>query len=161
MKKIICLFLTATCASFGVENQRATPIILDEIAVKNLRLETVEAQETEFEESVFALGRIEVLPGRSAIVSTRVPGRVLSVSVEPDRLVEKGAEVARIESRQPGEPPPSVRIDAPISGLVAKLDAVAGQPVTPDSQLMQIVDLTRGARDRARARASGRQPNER
>src|SRR6186713_3369830 len=142
MKKIICLFLTATCTSFGLENQRATPIILDEIAVKNLRLETVEAQETEFEESVFALGRIEVLPGRSAIVSTRVPGRVLSVSVEPDRLVEKGAEVARIESRQPGEPPPSVRIDAPLSGLVAKLDAVAGQPVTPDSQLMQIVDLT-------------------
>ncbi len=142
MKTILCLFLTAACAVASAQTKRPETIILEEIAVKNLRLETVEVLETEFEETVFALGRIEVLPGKSAIVSTRVPGRVLSVSVERDHLVEKGAEVVRIESRQPGEPPPSVQIVAPISGLVAKLDAVPGQPVSPDSQLMHIVDLT-------------------
>lgn len=142
MKKTFALFLIVACASATAQTKRPDTIILDEIALKNLRLETVEVQETEFEETVFALGRIEVLPGRSAIVSTRVPGRVLSVSVERDHPVEKGTEVVRIESRQPGEPPPSVRIDAPISGLVAKLDVVPGQPVSPESELMHIVDLT-------------------
>jgi multidrug efflux pump subunit AcrA (membrane-fusion protein) len=142
MKTLLCLFLTAASAMVTAQTKRPDTIILEEIAIKNLRLETVEVQETEFEETVFALGRIEVLPGKSAIVSTRVSGRVVSVSVERDHPVEKGAEVVRIESRQPGEPPPTVRIDAPISGLVAKLDAVPGQPVSPDSQLMHIVDLT-------------------
>ena len=128
--------------SAGAQRRPEDTIILDELGVKNLRLETVEVQETEFEETVFALGRIEVLPGKSAVVSTRIAGRVHSVAVEPDHLTKQGTEVVAIESRQPGDPPPIIRITAPISGLVTKLDAIPGQPVSPDSQLMQIVDLS-------------------
>ena len=149
MKRITSILLIAfVCAA--VENafsatapqRQENTIILDEMGVKNLRLETVEVQESEFEETVFALGRIEILPGKSAVVSTRIAGRVHSVAVEPDHLTKQGAEVVAIESRQPGDPPPVIKITAPISGLVAKLDAVPGQPVSPDSQLMQIVDLS-------------------
>ena len=66
----------------------------------------------------------------------------MAVLVEPDQQIAKGAEVVRIESRQPGEPPPTVSVTAPLGGLVAKLEVKVGQPVSPDSTLMEIIDLS-------------------
>ena len=63
--------------------------------MKNLNLATAEAEETDFEETIFALGRIRVAPGHRAVVSSRVPGRVLSVSAHIDTRIEKGAEALR------------------------------------------------------------------
>ncbi|HEX8309749.1 MAG TPA: efflux RND transporter periplasmic adaptor subunit, partial [Chthoniobacteraceae bacterium] len=137
------LTLLMAAPLFGAESSRASNlVILDEASVKTLRLETVEAEEREFEETVFALGRIEIFPGKRFVVSPRVPGRALSVQVEPDQRVEKGAELALIESRQPGDPPPSIRLTAPIGGLITKLNITPGQPITPDTALMEIVDLS-------------------
>ncbi|MEZ5387969.1 MAG: efflux RND transporter periplasmic adaptor subunit [Prosthecobacter sp.] len=116
-------------------------IILDDTAVKNLQLEYAEAEETTFEDTVFSLGHIEVLPGKSAIVSSRIPGRAFSVLVIPHREVDAGAEVAWIESRQPGDPPPVIKLEAPIAGLVSKVNIVQGQPVSPDDELIEILDL--------------------
>lgn len=116
-------------------------VILNETASRNLQIETVEIEETDFAETAFALGRIRVAPGRRAVVSTRVPGRVLSVSAHIDTPIVKGAEVAVIESRQPGDPPPSVRVTAPISGLVSAMNIVAGQPVAPEDTMVEIIDL--------------------
>jgi multidrug efflux pump subunit AcrA (membrane-fusion protein) len=139
---IAALLLVSTGRSAVDPNRAANLVILDEASVKTLRLETVEAEERDFEETIFALGRIEIFPGKRFVVSPRVPGRTLTVNVEPDQHVEKGAEVAVIESRQPGDPPPSIRIIAPISGLVGTLSVTPGQPVTPDTALMEIVDLS-------------------
>jgi membrane fusion protein, heavy metal efflux system len=133
------LSMLAVAAS---DPSRATnSVILNETAVKNLNLTLVEAEESEFEETAFALGRIEVFPGKSAVVSTRVAGRATAVLVEPDQKVEKGAEVVRLESRQPGDPPPTISLTAPLSGLVSKLEVKVGLPVSPDSALLEIVDL--------------------
>lgn len=117
-------------------------IILDAAGVANLQLEFAEAEESSFEETVFALGHIEVLPGKKAIVSSRIPGRAFSVLVIPHQEVDAGAEVAWVESRQPGDPPPVVKLEAPISGLVSKVQIVQGQPVSPDDALIEIVDLS-------------------
>ncbi len=122
--------------------EAANTVILDETGEKNLKIETVEAEETDFEETVFALGRIRVAPGHRAVVSSRVPGRVLSVSAHIDTLVEKGVEVAVIESRQPGDPPPSIRLTAPLTGMIAGVNIVPGKPVTPDDSLVEIIDLS-------------------
>lgn len=116
-------------------------IILDETRVKNLGIETVEAEETAFETTIFALGRIEVLPGKRAVVSSRIPGRAFSVLALPHQTVEEGEELMWVESRQPGDPPPTVMLAAPISGLISKVDIAVGQPITADQSLIEIIDL--------------------
>ncbi len=136
------IFLSTTVLAAVSSEEAAATVILDETGVKNLRIETVEAEETEFEETVFALGRIKVAPGHRAVVSSRVPGRVLTVSAHIDTKIEKDAEVAVIESRQPGDPPPSIRLNAPLAGLVSAVKIVPGQPVTPDDSLVEIIDLS-------------------
>jgi multidrug efflux pump subunit AcrA (membrane-fusion protein) len=123
-------------------NRASSTVILDAAAVANLQLEFVEAEETTFDETVFALGKIEVLPGKRAVVSSRIPGRAFSVLVVPDQEIAEGDEVAWIESRQPGDPPPTVMLPAPLSGVVSKVALAQGQPVTPDQVLVEIMDVS-------------------
>lgn len=126
---------------FAEETPKKDLIILDEAGVKNLRLETSEALESDFEQTVLALGRIEVFPGKRHVISSRIPGRALKVNVKPDQSVKPGDELVVLESRQPGDPPPQVVISAPIAGLVAELQVAPGKPVSPDDSLLDIVDL--------------------
>lgn len=124
------------------EGRATNTVILEEAAVKNLQLQFAEAEETTFEETIFALGHIEVLPGKKAIVSSRISGRAFSVLMVPHQQVEEGDEVAWVESRQPGDPPPTVMLSSPLTGTVSKVDIAVGQPISPDQALMEIVDLT-------------------
>lgn len=136
------LFLTALPVLAETDPARlANTVILDAASVKNLGIETVEAEETNFEETTFALGRIAVLPGKSAIVSTRIPGRVQTLLARPHVNVTQGDELLWIESRQPGDPPPVIMIEAPLTGLISEVHVAPGQPVTPDTDLLEIVDL--------------------
>ncbi len=139
---LFTLGLTATTILAAEPNRASNLVILDETAVKNLSLTTAEAEETDFEETIFALGRIRAAPGNRAVVSSRVPGRALTVSTHIDTKIEKGAEAVVIESRQPGDPPPSVRLLAPISGHVAAVNLAPGQPVSADDSLIEIIDLS-------------------
>jgi multidrug efflux pump subunit AcrA (membrane-fusion protein) len=126
----------------GDPKRVANTVILDELSLKNLGIETVEAEEIAFEESIFSLGRIEVLPGKKAVVSSRIPGRVFSVLALPDQEVDEGEELMWVESRQPGDPPPTVMLAAPMAGLIAKVNVAVGQPISPDQTLIEIVDLS-------------------
>lgn len=139
---LICGFLLAVSPIRSAEEAvKRDLIILDEAGVKNLRLETSEALESDFEQTLPALGRIQVFPGKRHVVSSRIPGRALKVAVKPDQRVAPGDELLILESRQPGDPPPSVRITAPIAGIVAELRIAPGQPVSPEDSLLSIVDL--------------------
>lgn len=120
----------------------ARTVILDETAVKNLRIETAEATEVPFEETLFALGRVDVLPGNRAVLSSRIAGRALKVMAQPDHEVKAGDPLVVVESRQPGDPPPQITLTAPISGFVTELAVTAGEPVNPDKPLLAIVDLS-------------------
>jgi cobalt-zinc-cadmium efflux system membrane fusion protein len=143
VKRILfVLLLVVAGANAEVDPARKDrTVILDEAAIKNLGIETVEAEEIDFEETAFALGRIRVAPGNRAVVSSRVPGRVLSVAAHIDTLIEPGAEAVVLESRQPGDPPPKIRLVAPIGGMVSAVNVVPGQPVSADDSLIEIVDL--------------------
>jgi len=55
--------------------------------------------------------------------------------------VQAGQEVAVLESRQPGDPPPSIRLKSPIAGLVMRVDARLGDPLEPDKALLEVIDL--------------------
>lgn len=117
-------------------------VILDENGVKNLRIETEILEETTFEESLFALGKIEVYPGRRAVVSSRIPGRALEVHIKNDHTIEKGQTAILVESRQPGNPPPTIAIPSPISGFVSETHIVPGEPVDPEKVLAEVLDLS-------------------
>lgn len=121
--------------------EAANTVNLTETGEKNLKIQTVEAEETDFEETAFALGRIEAIPEKRAVVASRIPGRVMELKTTLGTLVEAGAEVVRLESRQPGDPPPSIWLKAPATGLVTENAVRLGEPVEPDRALVEITDL--------------------
>jgi len=125
----------------GADAVSSAPIVLDAATIENLRLETAVVERREFEQTVFALGRIRVAPGHMAYVSSRVAGRALRVDAHVDARVEAGEDLVLLESRVAGDPPPTVMLRAPMSGLISSVNVVPGQPVSPDSLLLQIVAL--------------------
>ncbi len=142
----ITLLLVLSLALFGFgaepDPRFANLVILDEIGVSNLRIQTVVIEPRDFEETVFALGHIEVYPGRQAAISSRIAGRVVEVRIQHDHPVSKGEVAIVIESRQVGDPPPTLALTVPLSGLVSATHVVPGEPVSPDRVLAEIVDLT-------------------
>ena len=117
-------------------------IVLDETGVKNLRIETVEAEESDFEETVFALGRIAEIPENHGVLSSRISGRVIGLEAQEGDTVEKDQVLVRVESRQPGNPPPVIELKAPLGGLIVESHIRIGEPVEPDKELLDISDLS-------------------
>lgn len=135
---------TACCPDGGMFEASAgetTKVALTPAQVKNLGLQTAEATEEGFEQTLFALGRIEAIPNKQAVVSSRIAGRVASLAVNPGDEVKAGQAVIRIESRQAGDPPPTITLNAPMDGTVCELDVRPGDPVEPEKRLMDIADL--------------------
>ena len=142
----ILILIVASALLFATEDKdakrMANTVILDETGVKNLRIETVLVEETTFEESIFALGRIGIYPGRRAVISSRISGRALEVFMKHDHPIARGEVALVVESRQPGNPPPKIEVTAPISGLVSETNIVPGEPLDPDKILAEILDLS-------------------
>lgn len=118
----------------------ANTVILNETGVKNLRLETVTVEERDFESTVFAVGRVDQIPGNQYSVSSRIPGRAVEVNAFVGDEVKEGQVLARVESRQPGDPPPTIQLRAPHSGLITASHVLRGKPVEPDQDLLDISD---------------------
>jgi membrane fusion protein, heavy metal efflux system len=116
-------------------------IVLDDTGVKNLRIETVETGATDFEETVFALGRIAEIPENHAVLSSRISGRVLGLEAQEGDTVKAGQVLVRVESRQPGNPPPVIELKSPIAGLLVSSHIRLGEPVEPEKELLDISDL--------------------
>ncbi|ATC64859.1 hypothetical protein CMV30_13275 [Nibricoccus aquaticus] len=141
---LVFIFSSALGVSlFSADSARiANTIVLDAAGVQNLRIQTVAVEEGDFEESVFSLGRIEAKPGNIAAVSSRIQGRVVALSALPGDVIAAGAEVAKVESRQPGNPPPVISLTAPLGGVVTQLDVRLGDPVEPEKALLEITDFS-------------------
>jgi len=118
----------------------ANTIILTEAGVKNLRLETVEIEERPFEETVFAIGRVDDVPGRGYAISSRIPGRALAVNARIGDQVDRNQILVEVESRQPGDPPPVIPLRALRDGVVIEADVIEGKPIEPNNTLLTIAD---------------------
>lgn len=139
--RITTLSLLPLLAGFVAAQERAAnTVILDEVGVKNLRLETVEVEERDFEHTVFAVGRVEEIPGNRYSVSSRIAGRAVEVNAFIGDPVEEGEVLVRVESRQPGNPPPTIDLRAPHGGLITESHVLTGQPVEPAQDLLDISD---------------------
>ena len=121
--------------------EAATVIALDEAAVKTLGIETEEVIESDFEETAFSLGEIVEIPNRHSVLSSRIPGRISAIAVQEGDTVTAGQPLVTVESRQPGDPPPSIQLRAPMGGLVVQSHVRLGEPVEPEKELLDISDL--------------------
>ncbi len=139
---VLLLTLAPLSAAEGLLDPEriANSVKLDETGVKNLRIETVEAEEREFETTVFAIGRIEEIPAKRSVLSSRIPGRVVELKAFEGDTVTEGQLLVRVESRQPGNPPPTIALHAPQAGLIIASHVRLGEPVEPDKDLLDISD---------------------
>ncbi|MEC9129755.1 MAG: efflux RND transporter periplasmic adaptor subunit [Verrucomicrobiota bacterium] len=116
-------------------------VILDSTSTRHLGIETTTVKRETFEETLFALGRIEPMPEGHAYISSRIAGRILEENIHEGEWIQKGEPAVIVESLQPGEPPPKITLLAPIDGLVTKSLKHTGEPVTSESPILEIVDV--------------------
>lgn len=142
MKSFFVFFslLSFTASALAAERAQNT-VVLDANTVANLRLEFASAEPREFEETVFALGRVEAGHGALATVSSRVAGRVVGLMAHLGETVAAGEDIVRVESRAAGDPPAVVTLRAPIGGVIIACEIHQGDPVEPDRHLLEIADL--------------------
>jgi multidrug efflux pump subunit AcrA (membrane-fusion protein) len=149
MKSLSYLFLFAVfsatiLAEDAIDTDRAAnTVILDEIGVKNLRIEMVPVSEETFESTVFAIGRIEEIPATRSALSSRIAGRIVELNAFIGDEVKAGQVLAKVESRQPGNPPPTIELRALQGGTVVDSHSRIGEPVEPDSDLLDISDRSK------------------
>lgn len=124
------------------EESASNMVILDEVSTRNLGIETVEVDYRDFTETLFVIGRIEPIPSRKSVISSRIPGRVIKLAAHEGDIVEANAAIVDIESLQPGNPPPTISLKAPLPGMVMKSHTHVGKPVVPDTELFEIIDLS-------------------
>ena len=118
------------------------PIAITAEAKKNLALKVEEAALRTLEKTFMVIGQIEAIPSRSAAVSSRIAGRVVSIKANEGEMVKKGQPVVEVESRQVGNPPPRVQYESPIDGVVTHRDVLLNDSVEPDKHLLEVVDMS-------------------
>jgi multidrug efflux pump subunit AcrA (membrane-fusion protein) len=142
MKSSVSTLLAALLFSYSASAAVAVPpVILSEQGVKNLSLETVTVEEADFETTTFALGRTEAIPENRSTLSSRIPGRVVENRIRIGAWVNKGEKLVQLESRQPGDPPPTIWLTAPADGTVISVNTQLGAPVEPADSLAEFADL--------------------
>ena len=128
----------------GEEGEAAVsgPIAISAEAKTNLKLTVEDAELRTLEKTFMVIGQIEAIPNRSAAVTSRIAGRVLSIKATEGERVIKGQPIIEVESRQVGNPPPRVQYEAPIDGVVTHRDVLLNDSVEPDKHLLEIVDMS-------------------
>lgn len=118
------------------------PVELSETQQKAINLQVVPAGLRPLAEVLNLNGEVRLLPGRQADVSTRISGQVKALYANLGDKVKAGQRLARVQSRLVGDPPPSVEVTAPMSGVVDALNVTLGQSVEPTTVLYRISDRT-------------------
>lgn len=135
------LLITASISLIAFGGEGEGTVILNEQGIKNLGLETVTVEEADFEITIFALGRTEAMPEKRSVLSSRISGRVVENELAIGSYVNRGDRLVLLESRQPGDPPPTVWLTAPANGTIISVNTALGAPVEPTDRLAEIADL--------------------
>ena len=85
-------------------------------------------------------GEVQLLPNLQADVSLRISGQVKALYANLGDRVRTGQRLVLVQSRLVGDPPPSVTINAPMSGVIDARNVVVGQAVEPNTALFHISD---------------------
>lgn len=127
----------------SLQNGLSNLVQVDKMSLESINLKTAKAEKKAIENLVMAVGKIENIPSRTAVVASRISGRVTELYVSPDTSVKKGDPICKIESFLAGNPPPSILLKAPDDGIVESLNIVRGSPVEPNVEIARIADITK------------------
>jgi cobalt-zinc-cadmium efflux system membrane fusion protein len=114
------------------------PVHLTAVQQKMLGLKLEAATLRPLSELLNLNGEVRPLPGRQAEVSTRISGQVREIYTALGSRVSVGQRLARVQSRLVGDPPPSVDVGAPMSGIVDVVGVAVGQSVEPTTVMFHI-----------------------
>ena len=116
------------------------PVALSVTQQQAIGLQLVAADLRPLSELLNLNGEVRLLPGRQAEVSTRISGQVTALYGNLGDSVRSGQRLVRVQSRLVGDPPPSVDVTAPMTGIVDALNVALGQSVEPTTVLYRISD---------------------
>ena len=119
------------------------PVTLTKVQQESIGLESAKADFRSIDTVLPLNGRVMIDPDRHAHLTTRISGRVEQLLARVGDRVEKGQKLAVIQSRQLGEPPPTVGVTAPVGGVINDRPVSLGDSVEPNTELFHIVDLSR------------------
>jgi len=129
-------------AGSEIGKQRSTlGVRLSALAQRNLALEVETAQWRALERFRECFGTVEALPSKLHHESSPVAGRVVSVHVVEGETVRRDQLLAKIETLQVGEPPPTIEIRATLDGVITERHVFVGEPVSLDKSLFTIARL--------------------
>ena len=116
------------------------PVELTAAQEKALGLTTATASPRPMSELLYLNGEVRPLAGRQTEASSRIPGQVTAVYATLGQTVRAGQRLARVQSRLVGDPPPSVDITAPASGIIDEVGVSVGQAIEPSTMLFRLRD---------------------
>ncbi|STX55484.1 putative Co/Zn/Cd efflux system membrane fusion protein [Legionella beliardensis] len=136
-------FYTALVLAHGdeIEVNNAGPaqvVSLTPAQTTALDIKVVEVMKRPMAEFLPLNGQIQVLPNLQADVSVRISGAVTAIVANLGDKVTKGQTLATVQSRLIGDPPPSVAVKAPITGVIDARNVNLGQAVEPNTVLFHI-----------------------
>ncbi len=135
MVAVLALALTTVSAL-----ARRSPIVhLTPTNVRALKLKLVRARVRTLHAYRTFYGTFTVPPGAEAVVTPRIRGRVTALYATIGEYVHRGAPLARVQSLLVGNPPASVLVHAPMSGLVDTRPAILGEGVVPGTPLYRLI----------------------
>jgi multidrug efflux pump subunit AcrA (membrane-fusion protein) len=127
-------------AKIEVGENAKGPVTLSAAQAKAIGLTLATADFRPLADLLTLNGEIQLLPDRKAEVSTRISGQVTALYVQLGDRVKAGQPLARVQARLVGDPPPSVNVSSPKSGIVDAVNISVGQSVEPAATLFQISD---------------------
>ena len=116
------------------------PVHLSDAQQKAVGMKVEAATQRPLSELLYLNGEVRAVPGHQAEVSTRISGQVKQIHIALGDRVKAGQALARVQSRLVGDPPPSVDVGAPMSGVIDAVGVAIGQAVEPTTVMFHIQD---------------------
>ncbi|KTD23965.1 MULTISPECIES: efflux RND transporter periplasmic adaptor subunit [Legionella] len=110
---------------------------------KLIDLKTTQVFTKPLEETLGLNGEIQLLPNAQADVSVRISGNVTQLYANLGDKVKVGQPLLKVQSLLIGDPPPSVVMNSPMSGVIDARNVNLGQAVAPNTVLFHISDRSK------------------
>ncbi|WP_028372123.1 efflux RND transporter periplasmic adaptor subunit [Legionella lansingensis] len=152
-KFIVCLILlitalhTLTAFAHGekieISDKPRGPVYLTKAQEKIIDLKLAKVSERPLAQLLTLNGEIQLLPNEQADVTVRISGNVSALYANLGDQVKKGQPLVKIQSRLIGDPPPSIIINSPMTGVIDARNISLGQAVEPNTTLFHISNRNR------------------
>lgn len=119
---------------------QASIVQLSEATIKNLGIETAPATLAPFGKSISLNATIEYVPEHYATATPKANGTINEIAVKIGDLIKKGQKIFTLTPTFVGSS--AVAVTSPIDGYIVKQNAVIGQPLTPETVVMEIANTS-------------------